>query len=244
MTQQTDPEILFSSFNVYNQIRPMLGTYHVIDLQIDNSTQVLESVRLKNVSHFHDSEWLKTMGLCLAYTCSQTQALFGLAGSYNLLMVFSLPATHREGTSLLSTCASAATSFLSSHAGTPARFSGKVLEFPEPKIMAAYFLWKQNENRNVVLQSIVLEALMSRGNSFEQAREMLVALSDTKSKLSLVTDFLNVDKIPHWLTNGITAYWKIENDELRLSINQTVPDGPDFLSYMVEIFEQNTGTDR
>ncbi|MBU1219884.1 hypothetical protein KKF34_18695 [Myxococcota bacterium] len=244
MTQQTDPEILFSSFNVYNQIRPMLGTYHVIDIQIDNSAQVLENIQLKDVNHFHDSVWLKTMGLCLAYTCNQTQALFGLAGSYNMLLVYSLPATQREGTGLLATCASAATSFLSSHTGTPARFSGKVMEFPEPKIMAAYFLWKQNENRNVIIQSIVLEALMSRGNTFEQAREMLMALSDLKSKLSLVSDFLQVEKIPQWLLNGICTYWKIDNNELKLSLNQTVPDGPDFLSYMVEIFEQNTGTDK
>ncbi|MBN2724509.1 MAG: hypothetical protein JXR95_10600 [Deltaproteobacteria bacterium] len=244
MSQFTDPDTLFSSFNVYNQIRPMMGTYHVIDLQLENTSAILEGTRISSIRHFHDAEWMKIMGKSLIYSCSRDPgALFGMAGSYHFSLVYSLPVTKLEGTDLLAGVTSSISSFISGHTGSPVKLSGKVLEFPDPKIMSAFFLWKQNQNRDITVQSMILEILMNNGKTFEEARETLITLGDTKSKLSVISEQYD-GSIPEWIINGLCAYWKMKGDSVVMSLNQNIPSGPDFLSFMMEIFDQKSGNEK
>ena len=239
MTEQIVPEDLFSSFEVFGLVRPMAGTFHVVDLQIQNSSSILEHTSKKGINHFHDPIWLRDMGMTMLYSMAQSpRPIFGFATATSITILYKiLPAKH-TGTDLISGAVSNISSFLGTRIDTAVRFSGTLLEFPNPKILTAFFLWKQNTNRSLMIESLSLEALISNGGSVKDAKDTLDALGDKEAKLSLIADYLETDEVPNCHTNGIASYWVPKEEGIRLTLHQNLPSGPDFLTFMIDIFDQ------
>jgi hypothetical protein len=239
MVESINPEDVFSAFEVFGLVKPMAGTFHVVDLQIEDSASILERNTCKTFTHFHDAGWLKEVGMTLLYAMSQSpQPIFGFASANCITILYKVLPAKYSGTKLISTTISDVSSFLGNKIGTVVKYNGTLLEFPNPKILTTYFLWKQNINRRIMIESLSLEALISKGISVKEAQETLLALGDTDTKLSLISDFLNKDPLPSWHTNGVAAYWAHKDEGIRLTLHQNLPSGPDFLTFMIDIFDQ------
>ncbi|MBU1536602.1 hypothetical protein KKF84_14850, partial [Myxococcota bacterium] len=200
---------------------------------------LLERKNSSTFSHFHDQGWLKHMGMTLLYTMTQApQPIFGFATATGITILYKVLPEKYSGTSLITSATSASSSFLGTRVDTALRFSGTLLEFPNPKILTAFFLWKQNQNKSLMVQSLALDALISQGHSVQKAQETMHALGSAAAKLDLISEFLGEDPLPQWRTNGVAAYWVPREEGIRLTLHQELPAGPDFLTFMIDIFDQ------
>ncbi|MDA3862534.1 MAG: hypothetical protein PF689_01555 [Deltaproteobacteria bacterium] len=231
-----DPQKLFDNFSVFKLIKPMAGTFHVVELSLEDTSRILD--KSDSFSNFHDQNWLKIMGYTLLYSMNQKpRPFFGYCGTDFLTLIYKINPELNQPTELISNLSSLASSFLGLQINNTVNFSGNLLEFPDPKILTAYLLWKQNNNRNLLIQSMALYTLISQGKSSEDAKQTIIALGDNQTKLSMISDH-NQTKIPNWHLNGICSFWDKSNDKIQLAVHENLPSGPDFLNFLIELFDQ------
>jgi hypothetical protein len=242
MSETSNPEELFLSFEIYGQVKPMVGTYHVVELRLEDSVELLESKHNKPFQFFHDREWLKSMGYSMLFNMiHDPYPIFGFAGINTISTLYKTVSFERLGTEVVSMAASNAASFLGAHLSIPIKFSGKLLEFPDSKILSAYFVWKQKMNRKLLIQSLTLTGLLSQGESIESASEKVMNTMDEKAKLKFIAEYLKFEKVPGWQLNGLSSYWSKDENKIRLKLHQELPIGTDFLNFLMDIFGRTKG---
>ncbi len=237
MVEPLNPQEFFHSFEVFNSVRPMAGTYHIVDLTLEKTETILENVSRHAINHFHDASWLHIMGQGMIFCMSQKDyPTFGFSGANSIALLFKNLAEEDLHSQRLFSVTSHATSFLSNYLATPVKFQGRLLEFPSIKVLCAYFLWKQVVHRKIMIHSLCLAALLEEGLSPEMAQKSFFELEDEKARLALCGKHLGVDKLPPWQTNGLISFWSNNKEELRLTVHQELPSGPDFLAFLMDAF--------
>jgi len=237
MVEPLNPQDFFHSFEVFGHVRPMAGTYHIVDLTLERTENILEHASGHHIRHFHDAAWLHVMGQDLIFCMSKPSLpLFGFASSNSISLLYKHLAEEDGHAQRLFSITSHAASFLSTHLSVPVQFQGRLLEFPSVKVLCAFYLWKQVQHRRIMIHSMCLAHLLQQGKSFEEAQETYLAAPDEKARLTMCAQHLGVDKVPTWQLNGLIGYWARQEDRLRLTLHQDLPAGPDFLAFLMDAF--------
>lgn len=240
MVEPLDPQEFFHSFEVFSHVRPMAGTYHIVDLKLERTGQILEHASVHHIQHFHDEAWLRIMGQTLMFCMSQPDLpLLGYASSNGISLMYKYLGETGDHAQKLFAITSHAASFLSCRLTVPVQFQGKLLEFPNVKVLCAYYLWKQVTHRRLMLHSMMLAHLLEQGKSVAEAQQIYLGIPDEKSKMAMCAEYLKVEKIPRWRINGLLSYWTRVEDRLHLTINQQLPGGADFLSFLMDALGRN-----
>jgi len=215
----------------------MAGTYHIVDLTLERTENILENASGHHIHYFHDAAWLHVMGQDLIFCMSQTgMPLFGFSGSNSISLMYKHLAEEDEHAQRLFSITSHAASFLSSHLSLPVKFQGRLLEFPSVKVLCAFFLWKQVMHRRIMIHSMCLAHQLAQGKSPEEAQAAYLEAPDEKSRLAMCAQHLQVEKVPSWQLNGLIGYWSRQEDRLHLTLHQDLPSGPDFLAFLMDAF--------
>ncbi|PKN60320.1 MAG: hypothetical protein CVU53_03710 [Deltaproteobacteria bacterium HGW-Deltaproteobacteria-11] len=237
MVEPLNPQDFFHSFEVFGHVRPMAGTYHIVDLTLEKTENILENAQKHHIQYFHDAAWLHVMGQNLIFCMSQPSLpLFGFSGSNSIALLYKHLAEEDDHAQRLFSITSHAASFLSTHLSVPVKFQGKLLEFPSVKVLCAFFLWKQVVHRRIMIHSMCLAHLMAQGKSPVEAQEAYLAAPDEKARLSMCAQYLELDRVPSWQLNGLIGFWASQEDRLHLTMHQDLPSGPDFLAFLMDAF--------
>jgi hypothetical protein len=237
MVEPLNPQDFFHSFEVFGHVRPMAGTYHIVDLTLERTENILEQAARHHIRHFHDAAWLHVMGQDLIFCMSQPgMPLFGFSSSNSITLLYKHLAEEDEHAQRLFSITSHAASFLSSHLSLPVKFQGRLLEFPSVKVLCAFFLWKQVLHRRIMIHSMCLAQQLAQGKSFEEAQAAYLEAPDEKARLAMCAQYLQVDRVPTWQLNGLIGYWSRQEDRLHLTLHQDLPSGPDFLAFLMDAF--------
>ncbi len=235
MVEPLNPQEFFHSFEVFGHVRPMAGTYHIVDLSLEHTEHILEHAAVHHVHHFHDESWLRFMGQTLLFCMAQPDLpLLGYASSNGISLMYKNLVEMQDHAQRMFAITSHAASFLSCRLGVPVRFQGRLLEFPNVKVLCAYFLWKQVVHRRIMMHSMILAHLLEQGKTVQEAQEIYMEAKDEKSRLAMCAQYLKVDRVPAWQLNGLLSYWSRLEDRLHLTLNQQLPGGADFLSFLMD----------
>ena len=85
-----------------------------------------------------------------------------------------------------------------------------------------------------MMHSMILAHFLAQGKSVEEAQAAYLGAKDEKSRLAICAQYLKQDKVPAWQINGLLSYWSSVEDRLYLTLNQNLPNGPDFLSFLMD----------
>lgn len=235
MVEPLNPQEFFYSFEVFSHIHPMAGTYHIVELSLKHTEHILEHAAVHHIQHFHDDAWLRMMGQTLLFCMAHPDVpLLGYASSNGISLMYKHLDVIDDYAHRMFAITSHAASFLSCRLNLPVRFQGKLLEFPNIKVLCAYLLWKQVVHRRIMMHSMILAHLLAQGKTVEEARATYMEAKDEKTRLAMCAQYLKVDKIPAWQLNGLLSYWSPVEDRLQLTLNQNLPSGSDFLSFLTD----------
>ncbi len=239
MDDPIDPKELFRSFEVFHLVKPMAGTFHVVALELEAFDRLKERITQHPLQSVHEEGWAKAMGMTMLYVMTQDpRPIFGFTTANAISILYKVLPSKVSGTTLLSKATSDAASFLGTRLGTAVHFHSTLLEFPNPKILATYFLWMQKRNRATMLSELTHSAITAEGFSAVETQERMSVLDSPESQAEIVSAFLGESPIAPWRTNGIASYWVPKQEGIRLTLHQELPSGPDFLTFMVHIFDQ------
>lgn len=235
MVEPLNPRDFFHSFEVFGHVRPMAGTYHIVDLSLEHTETILEHAAVHQIQHFHDDAWLRLMGQTLLFCMAQPNLpLFGYASSNGISLMYKHLGEVDDHAQQMFAITSHAASFMSCRLNVPVRFQGKLLEFPNVRVLCAYYLWKQVMHRRMMIHSMILAHHLEQGKTVEEAQAAYLGAKDEKSRLSMCAQYLKSDRVFPWKINGLLSYWTRVEDRLQLALHQNLPSGPDFLSFLMD----------